>query len=81
MDKKTIKEKMRIAKKAGFRHIRYNKELGSIIFNDDIDIYVYDGIQLLKYDPRFRRFYYVEKRLEEIFQKPLTNKKKYDLLK
>ena len=67
---------MRIAKKAGFRHIRYNKELGFIIFNDDIDIYVYDGIKLLKYDLRFRRFYYVEKRLEEIFKKPLDKQKK-----
>ena len=76
MDKKTIKEKMRIAKKAGFRHVRYNKGLGYIIFNDDIDIYVYDGIQLLKYDPRFGRFYYVEKRLEEIFKKSLDKQKK-----
>jgi len=76
MDKKTIKEKMRIAKKAGFRYIRYNKELDSIIFNDDIDIYVYDGIKLLKYDPRFGRFHYVEKRLEEIFEKSLDKQKK-----
>lgn len=70
MNKKVLKKCIENAKKAGFKHIRYNRKKDCITFNDEYYNYKYDSILIYRYSPIWGMWEPVTSKLAEKFPCP-----------